>query len=113
MAAFGRGFDFIPSVMVARKGDRELKFAIGPTIATRRSVLDSIGGLESCLSRIGIDYYIGWLTSEAGFKVVLSDFWPFLCRIPPGHERRAGNRGRAAHVVYSCPQHADRQIRAE
>lgn len=74
MAAFGRGFDFIPAVLVARKIDRGLKFAIGPTIATRKSVLQRIGGLERCLNRIGSDYHIGRMAAEAGFKVELSDY---------------------------------------
>ncbi len=74
MAAFGRGLDFIPAVLVARRIDRGLKFAIGPTIATRKTVLKRVGGLERCLNRIGSDYHIGRLASEAGFKVELSDY---------------------------------------
>lgn len=39
LAAWGRGIDFIPSVLVARKLDRGLKFAMGATIAIRKPVI--------------------------------------------------------------------------
>nr|MDZ8007375.1 glycosyltransferase [Nostoc sp. DedSLP05]MDZ8099056.1 glycosyltransferase [Nostoc sp. DedSLP01] len=74
LASLGRCIDFIPSVLVARSLDGSLRFAIGPTIATRKSVLADIGGLQSLLNRIGIDYHIGKMVADAGYEVKLSEY---------------------------------------
>jgi ceramide glucosyltransferase len=74
MAALGRGMDFIPSVLLARFLDGGLKFALGPTIATRRSVLEAFGGLQMVLNRIGSDFHIGRLAVGAGYRVELSPY---------------------------------------
>lgn len=57
IASFGRCFDFIPSLLIARAIDKGLKCAVGTTISTRRDALISYGGLH--LNRIGSDYNIG------------------------------------------------------
>lgn len=74
LAALGRSIDFIPSVLIARTLDDGLRFALGPTIATRQSVLSKIGGLRSIANRIGSDYHIGKRAADAGFRVELSDY---------------------------------------
>lgn len=74
LASLGRCIDFIPSVLFARSLDRGLRFAIGPTIATRKSVLDKIGGLQSVVNRLGSDYQIGKMAAEAGDRVELSEY---------------------------------------
>jgi len=74
LASYGRCIDFIPGVLLARRLDANLKFAIGPTIATRKSVLARIGGLESLLNRIGSDYHIGKMAADAGYRVELSEY---------------------------------------
>ena len=74
IAAFGRALEFIPGVLIARKIDRGLKLAIGPTMATRKSVIAEFGGLEMVRDQIASDYHIGKLTSEAGYKVELSSY---------------------------------------
>lgn len=74
IAALGRGIDFLPSILIARRLDRGLKFALGPTIATRKSVLKAIDGLAIVMNRIGIDLHIGKLASEAGYRVELSNY---------------------------------------
>jgi ceramide glucosyltransferase len=74
IAALGRGIDFLPSILIARILDGGLKFALGPTIATRKSVLQAIGGLDMVMNRIGSDFHIGRLASEAGYKVELSHY---------------------------------------
>ncbi|MDR9897685.1 glycosyltransferase [Aetokthonos hydrillicola Thurmond2011] len=73
-ASFGRCIDFIPSVLIARSLERGLKFALGATIATRKSVLEEIGGLKSVVNRIGCDYYIGNMVAAAGYRVELSQY---------------------------------------
>ncbi len=74
LAAFGRALEFIPSVLLARSLDRGLRFAIGPTIATRKSVLSEIGGLQDLVNRIGSDYHIGSRAAAAGYRVELSTY---------------------------------------
>lgn len=72
IASFGRCFDFIPSLLIARAIDGGLKCAIGTTIATRRSALINYGGLH--LNRIGSDYNIGKRAAQAGYIVELSNY---------------------------------------
>jgi len=74
LAALGRCVDFIPGVLVARSLDGGLRFALGPTIATRKSVLAKIGGLQGIVNRIGSDYHIGKRVAAAGYRVELSDY---------------------------------------
>jgi ceramide glucosyltransferase len=70
LASLGRCCDFIPSALVAQKLDRGLRFAIGATIATRKSTLTDFGGLQ--LNRIGSDYNLGKRAAQAGYQVKLS-----------------------------------------
>lgn len=74
LAALGRSVDFIPSVLIARALDGKLKFALGPTIATRKSVLAAFGGLRHVFNRIGSDFHIGRLANSAGYRVELSSY---------------------------------------
>lgn len=74
LAALGRSLDFIPSVLIARSLDGGLKFALGPTIVFKRSVLMAFGGLEPVLNRIGSDFHMGRLTVEAGYGVELATY---------------------------------------
>ncbi|MFZ9739194.1 MAG: glycosyltransferase [Prochlorotrichaceae cyanobacterium] len=74
LAALGRSLDFIPSVLIARTLDGGLKFALGPTIVLKRSVLMAFGGLDPVLNRIGSDFHLGRLTREAGYGVELATY---------------------------------------
>ncbi len=74
LASLGRCVDFIPSALVARSLDGGLRFAFGPTIATCKSVLAKIGGLQNVVNRIGSDYHIGKMAAEAGYRVELSEY---------------------------------------
>jgi len=74
LTCLGRCIDFIPSVLIARSLDDGLKFSLGATIATRKSVLEKIGGLQQLLNRIASDYYIGKMVSDAGYHVELSRY---------------------------------------
>ncbi|MCL1475052.1 glycosyltransferase [Argonema antarcticum] len=74
LASLGRCTEFIPSVLVARSIDGGLKFSLGPTIATRKSVLDKFGGLQKVVNRIGSDYHIGNMATEVGYRVELSKY---------------------------------------
>lgn len=74
LASLGRAIDFLPSVLIARTLDGTLKFAIGPTIVTRKSVLAKFGGLQKVVNRIGSDYHIGNMAANAGYRVELSKY---------------------------------------
>ena len=72
LASIGRCCDFIPSALIARAIDGRLRFAIGATIATRKSALADFGGLH--LDRIGSDYNLGKRAASAGYQVELSHY---------------------------------------
>ncbi|MDY6784864.1 MAG: glycosyltransferase [Cyanobacteriota bacterium] len=72
IASFGRCFDFIPSLLIARILDGGLRCAVGATIATRRTVLSDCGGLH--LNRIGSDYNLGKRAARSGYRVELSHY---------------------------------------
>jgi len=65
--------DFWGSALVARMIEG-MHFAVGPTIAARRSVLNSIGGFERFKDYLAEDFVIGKLASEAGHGVILSSY---------------------------------------
>lgn len=73
-SSMGRCIDFLPQLLIARWMDGRLRFALGPTIATRKDVLRRFGGLEQLVDRIGSDYHMGRLTAEAGFRVEISSY---------------------------------------
>jgi ceramide glucosyltransferase len=63
---------FMPSVRVAAlSGSRA--FAFGVTIALRRQVLASIGGLAAIANQLADDYRLGELTRARGLRTILSD----------------------------------------
>ena len=63
---------FIPSVRVAAlSGSRA--FAFGVTIALRREVLASIGGLAAIANQLADDYRLGELTRARGLQTILSN----------------------------------------
>ncbi|MBW4518281.1 MAG: bacteriohopanetetrol glucosamine biosynthesis glycosyltransferase HpnI [Scytolyngbya sp. HA4215-MV1] len=64
--------DFLPSVLVAKKLEG-MTFALGATIAIRRSVLDEIGGFLAVANYLEDDYQLGNLAAQAGYQVILSD----------------------------------------
>ena len=72
LASFGRCFDFIPSLLIARILDGGLRCAVGTTIATRKTTLANYGGLH--LNRIGSDYNLGKRAAQAGYRVKLSRY---------------------------------------
>jgi ceramide glucosyltransferase len=71
--ALGLSTDFMGGVLVARELEGGVRFALGATIATTRSVLREIGGLEALVDHLGDDYELGARTAAAGYKVELAD----------------------------------------
>lgn len=81
IASLGRCCDFIPSILIAVGVDQGLRFAIGVTMATRKSSLADFGGLH--FNRIGSDYNLGKRAAAAGYRVELS---PYILDSDTGRE---------------------------
>jgi ceramide glucosyltransferase len=62
--------DFYPGILVAKQLDG-VKFALGPTIATRRTCLKQFGGYKAIENRPGDDLLVGRLIAEQGYEVKL------------------------------------------
>jgi ceramide glucosyltransferase len=71
LEATGMNTEFLAGVLVARMIEG-MHFAIGPTIAARRTALAAIGGFNRLKDYLAEDFVMGKLASEAGFRVILS-----------------------------------------
>ena len=71
LEALGINTEFWSGVLVAQLLF-PMDFAIGPTMAVRRSCLDAIGGWEAVEDHLAEDFQIGKLARGAGFEVRLS-----------------------------------------
>jgi ceramide glucosyltransferase len=73
LEALGISTDFCAGVLVARQLEDGLHFALGSTMAFRRSDLDRIGGFRSIVDFLSDDYQLGRRIADLGLQVVLSD----------------------------------------
>ena len=73
LEATGLNTDFMAGILVARMVEG-MRFAVGPTIAARRSVLQSIGGFERLKDYLAEDFVMGKFAAEAGHGVILSSY---------------------------------------
>jgi ceramide glucosyltransferase len=73
LEATGMNTDFIAGILVARMLEG-MRFAVGPTIVARRSVLQSIGGFERLKDYLAEDFVLGKFAAEAGHGVILSSY---------------------------------------
>ncbi|MGO9518667.1 MAG: bacteriohopanetetrol glucosamine biosynthesis glycosyltransferase HpnI [Candidatus Korobacteraceae bacterium] len=71
MEALGLSADFMGGVLVAREL-QGIRFALGGTIATTKTVLAAIGGLEPVAAYLSDDYELGARTAAAGYRVELA-----------------------------------------
>ncbi len=71
--ALGISSDFAGGVLVARELEGGIRFGLGATIATTKTILREIGGLEPLADYLGDDYEIGARIAAAGHKVELSN----------------------------------------
>lgn len=67
------GSTFLPSVMVARRF-LDMRFALGATMALRRSDLARMGGFAAVADYLADDYQIGARVAGLGLRVHLSDY---------------------------------------
>ena len=73
LEATGMNTDFWGSALVARMIEG-MKFAVGPTIAARKTVLTAIGGFERLHDYLAEDFVMGLLAAESGHGVILSSY---------------------------------------
>ena len=73
LEATGMNTDFWGSALVARMFEG-MHFAVGPTIAARRTVLQSIGGFARFKDYLAEDFVLGKFAAEAGHGVMLSSY---------------------------------------
>jgi ceramide glucosyltransferase len=76
LEALGLSTDFAGGVLIARAMEGGIRFGLGATIATTKTVLDKIGGLEPLAEYLGDDYELGARAAVAGFKVELAGAIP-------------------------------------
>jgi ceramide glucosyltransferase len=72
LEALGLSTDFAGGVLVARALEGGIRFGLGATIVTTKTVLQAIGGLEQLADYLGDDYEIGARTAAAGYRVELA-----------------------------------------
>lgn len=90
LEALGMNTQFLGGVLVARMLEG-MKFALGPTIAARKRVLDEIGGFDRLKDYLAEDFVMGKFAAERGYTVILSS-----CAI----EHRIGGQGFAANIEH-------------
>lgn len=73
LEALGISTDFAGGVLVARALEGGIRFGLGATLATTKTVLRQIGGLEPLVDYLGDDYELGARIAAAGRQVVLAD----------------------------------------
>jgi len=71
--ALSTSTDFFPSVLLARRLEG-MTFAFGATVAIKKEILETIGGMRFISHYLADDFKIGESTAKAGFKVILSDY---------------------------------------
>ena len=73
LEAIGMNTDFAAGILVARMLEG-MKFAVGPTIAARRRVLQAIGGFDRLKDYLAEDFVMGKFAANAGHGVILSSY---------------------------------------
>ena len=71
LEALGISTDFMAGVFTARKLEGGIRFGLGSTLATTRTMLDKIGGMASLTEYLADDYILGARIAAAGLRVVL------------------------------------------
>lgn len=73
LEAIGMNTDFFGGVLVARILEG-MRFAVGPTIVARKSVLRDIGGFDALKDFLAEDFVMGQRAAECGAGVILSSY---------------------------------------
>ncbi len=73
LEALGISTDFLPGVLTARRLEGGIRFGLGSTLATTKTVLAKTGGLEPLTEYLADDYEMGARIAAAGYRVELVD----------------------------------------
>ena len=76
LEALGLSTDFAGGVLIARAMEGGIRFGLGATIATTKTIIREIGGLEPLVDYLGDDYELGARAAAAGYKVELATAIP-------------------------------------
>ena len=71
LEAVGLNTEFLSGLLVARLVEG-VKFAVGPAIAARKSLIDALGGFGRFREYLAEDFVLGKLAAQSGFGVDLS-----------------------------------------
>ena len=71
LESIGMNTEFLGGVLVARMLEG-MKFALGPTIAARREVIERVGGFQELGEFLAEDFVLGKRAAEQGHRVLLS-----------------------------------------
>jgi ceramide glucosyltransferase len=71
LEALGISTDFLPGVLTARRLEDGIRFGLGSTLATTRTILAKAGGLEPLTEYLADDYEMGARIATLGMKVEL------------------------------------------
>ncbi|MGC4048670.1 MAG: bacteriohopanetetrol glucosamine biosynthesis glycosyltransferase HpnI [Paludibaculum sp.] len=74
LEAIGMNTEFWGGAITARMVEGGVKFAVGPTIAARRAVVQAVGGWERLSQYLAEDFVLGQFASSAGYGVILSSY---------------------------------------
>jgi ceramide glucosyltransferase len=72
--AMGFSTELVPNVMAAQRLEG-LTFALGASMAVRKSALDKIGGFAALVGYLADDYQLGNMIHRAGYRLVLSGYF--------------------------------------
>lgn len=95
LEAVGMNTDFISGVLVARMLEG-MRFAVGPTIVARKTVLQELGGFTRFKDYLAEDFVLGKFAADAGHGVALSRY------VIEHHIGSASLRQSAAHRLRWC-----------
>jgi ceramide glucosyltransferase len=73
LEALGMSVEMTSGVLVADLLEG-MRFALGPTMAVRKDVLEAIGGMRVLQAHLSDDYVLGQRVHAAGYRVVLSHY---------------------------------------
>lgn len=74
LEALGMNTEFWGGAFTARLVERGVHFAVGPTIAARRRVIEDIGGWGRLSEYLAEDFVLGQFAAERGHGVILSSY---------------------------------------
>jgi ceramide glucosyltransferase len=74
LEAIGMNTEFWGGALTARLVEGGVKFAVGPTIVARRTVLQDVGGWETLSQYLAEDFVLGQFAAGRGHGVILSSY---------------------------------------